>query len=123
MSSDLSMLVVEDDVHGREVVRALLSHYEVAVDVAETAESALNFLQDHFYHAVIIDLSLPGMSGWELLKHIQQNPDTAALPCFAITAYHSSIVAREAIDAGFTAYFQKPIDVTTFMQDISYYLN
>ncbi len=123
MSSDLSMLVVEDDAHGREVVRVLLSHYEVAVDAAETAETALNFLKDHFYHAVIIDLSLPGMSGWELLKHIQQNPATAALPCFAITAYHSSIVAKEAIAAGFAAYFQKPIDVTTFMQDISYYLN
>ncbi|MBZ0305552.1 MAG: response regulator, partial [Anaerolineae bacterium] len=89
---NLSMLLVEDDAHGREVVRALLTHYEVAVDVAETAETALNFLREHPYNAVIIDLSLPGMSGWELLKRIQQNPATAALPCFAITAYHSSIV-------------------------------
>jgi CheY-like chemotaxis protein len=37
--------------------------------------------------AVIIDLALPGKSGWELLKEIQANPQTAALPCLSHLGY------------------------------------
>lgn len=114
------ILVVEDDVHSREVVRELLDHHQVEVDVAENATRALELLQEHHYTAVVIDLSLPGMSGWELLNTIRE---TEAIPCIAITAYHSANVAQEAIKAGFTAYFPKPIDVTSFVDDLAAYLN
>lgn len=42
------------------------------------------------------------------------NPETADLPCVAVTAYHTSKLREDAISAGFTAYFAKPIDATTF---------
>ncbi len=67
----------------------------------------------------IVDLALPAMNGWELLKRIKGDPLTAHIPCFAITAFHSSEVALEAQSNGFAAYFRKPLDPLAFVQEIT----
>jgi CheY-like chemotaxis protein len=48
------------------------------------------------------------------LAEIQSSRSTSELPCIAVTAYHTSKLREEAIKAGFTAYFAKPIDATAF---------
>ena len=66
------LLLVEDDVNGQDVTRSILEHHNITVDVADDALHALELLRDNRYTAVIIDLSLPGMNGWELLEAIRQ---------------------------------------------------
>lgn len=115
MSRNWHVLVVEDDPDGQEVVATILEHLNISTDVAPNAEEAERLLfGDKAYHAVIIDLALPGKDGWELLNAIQANPRTASIPCVAVTAYHTSKLREEAIAAGFSAYFAKPIDSTAF---------
>ena len=67
---------------------------------------------------VVIDLALPVMNGWGLLRAIQEDRRLAEVPCVAMTAYHSAEVARKAIEVGFAGYFAKPIDVGSFVQDL-----
>ena len=67
----------------------------------------------------MIDLGLPGMDGWEVLQAIRANPETAGLPCVAMTAFHTSSVRQQAIEAGFNAYFPKPLDDTLFVRELS----
>jgi CheY-like chemotaxis protein len=112
------VLVVEDDINGQDVARGILEHYDITVDVADDAMQALELLRDNRYTAAIIDLSLPGMSGWELLEAMRADKSTADLPCVATTAYHSPRVAQDAIEAGFVAYFPKPMNVVTLMDDL-----
>jgi CheY-like chemotaxis protein len=112
------VLVVEDDLNGQDVARGILEHYDIVVDVADDAMQALEFLRNNQYTAAIIDLSLPGMSGWDLLQAMRRNAATATLPCVAMTAYHSPRVAQDAIEAGFAAYFPKPMNVATLMEDL-----
>jgi len=112
------VLVVEDDPNGQKITRELLEYVDLDVDVVEDAEQALNWLDDRDYAAAIIDLSLPGMTSWELLQHIQQAPKTAELPCFAVTAYHTPQIEQETIAAGFVAYFPKPLNFDTFFEEI-----
>jgi CheY-like chemotaxis protein len=106
------VLLVEDDRYGSEVVVHMLNYHDIAVDVVSTAEEALNRLASHHYDLAIFDLALPKMDGWQLLRAVQNDPQTAELPCVAITAFHDAIVAREAITAGFVAYFPKPLQMT-----------
>ncbi|MBL8155410.1 MAG: response regulator [Anaerolineae bacterium] len=110
------ILVVEDDPDGQEVVATILQHLNISIDVAGDAAQAetLLFQSGSTYHAAIIDLALPDKDGWALLSEIQQAPKTAALPCIAVTAFHTSKLREDAIKAGFTAYFAKPIDATVF---------
>jgi CheY-like chemotaxis protein len=113
-----NVLVVEDEPDGREVVTGILGYFNIGTDTVECAEDAINYLAGNQYSAVVIDLALPGMDGMELLAAIRNSPETAHLPCVAITAFHTSAVKMQALEAGFDAYFPKPLDDAAFVQEL-----
>jgi CheY-like chemotaxis protein len=112
------ILVVEDDTDGQEVVARMLRYHHIPVDAVYSAEEGLELLAQNQYTGVITDLALPGMDGWTLLATMQITPHISRLPCVAMTAYHSADVAVKAIEAGFAAYFPKPLEPTTFVQEL-----
>lgn len=112
------VLVVEDEHDAQNVLSALLQTKGIRVSVVPTAEQALEHLNADLPNAVIVDLSLPQMNGWELLRTMREHPGAAAIPAVAITAYHSANVAEDAINAGFAAYFSKPVQGATFVEDL-----
>ena len=118
MSNDWRVLVVEDEPDGQEVVKGILDHFNISADAVGTAEEAVLALQSDRYAAVVIDLALPGMDGMELLAAIRTNEDTAGLPCIAVTAFHASVVKQQALQAGFDAYFPKPLGDVAFVQEL-----
>jgi len=89
-----------------------------AADVAFTADETLNLLSKNTYTAAIIDIDLPGMDGLELVTHIRDQAAYKSLPCIAITAYHTSQLKKDALEAGFNAYFPKPLDDTNFIREL-----
>lgn len=115
------VLVVEDDPDGQQVMATILQHLNIPLDVANDSAEAeqLLFNSGTTYTAVIIDLALPDKDGWSLLSEILSNPETATLPCVAVTAYHTSKLREEALIAGFKAYFAKPIDATRFAREFA----
>ena len=114
------ILVVEDDPDGQEMVSTILEHMNFTVETADDGEEASHmiFNSGTAYNAIIIDLALPGKNGWELLEEILSNPETENLPCIAVTAFHNSKLREEALHAGFTSYFAKPIDSTSFGREL-----
>jgi CheY-like chemotaxis protein len=117
--SDWQVLVVEDEIDSRDVVQDLLHYHGVRCQSTGTAEDALHLLQTVVPDMVVIDLALPAMDGWGLLRAIRDDRRLANVPCVAVTAYHSVEVARKAVQAGFAGYFAKPIDPGTFVQDLA----
>lgn len=115
---DWKLLVIEDDPDGQELVGRMLGYYRIPYEVAANAEEAWDRLNAQHYTAAIVDLALPGADGWTLLNAIRSNPTTAEMPCVAITAYHSAEVAVKAIAAGFQAYFPKPLETSSFVQNL-----
>lgn len=113
-----SVLVVEDEFDGQQVLSELLSYLDVKSTLVSEAEDALDQLQQEAYDAVLIDLALPGMDGLELLRVIRQTPEINTIPCLVITAFTSSNVRRDVFAAGGDAFLAKPIDNTTFVQEI-----
>lgn len=114
------ILVVEDDPDGQVVVATMLEHLNFTIDAASDAAEAEQWLfqSGTSYDAVILDLALPDKDGWQLLSEIRATPETASLPCIAITAYHTSKLREDAIKAGFTAYLPKPLDPTLFAREV-----
>ncbi len=92
---------------------------DIAADVAGTAEEALDMLEQQTYTAAVIDLALPSMDGLTLMKTLRRNPATLNMPCMAYTAYHSSLVKKQALEAGCNAYLTKPIDDRHFLKELS----
>lgn len=112
------VLIVEDEFDNQKVVSKILGYMDLCPDVVDTAEDALQKLDDSTYDAVIIDLALPGMDGMQLLSQIRSNTDYDAMPCIVMTAYHSSQVKSDALAAGCNAYFAKPFDEMVFIREM-----
>lgn len=111
-------LVVEDEPDGMELVRDLLEYHGIHSMAAYDAKEALAILKKTTPTVIIIDLQLPEIDGWSLLREIQRNPALEGVSCVAITAYHALDVARQALRAGFDAYFPKPLEAATFVPDL-----
>lgn len=116
--SEWMVVVVEDEDDSMDLVQGLLSYHGINSLAAPTAEEALLLLKDTVPTLILIDLMLPGMDGWRLLGEIKRIQALANVPCVALTAYHTAEVANEAIEAGFDAYFAKPLDATSFVREL-----
>ena len=113
-----NVLVVEDEADSMELVFGLLSHYGISCTGAVSGEEALQILEKMTPSLIILDLALPGMDGWRVLKAIRALKTLSDVPCIAITAFHTPELAEKAIEAGFNAYFAKPIDSTSFVREL-----
>ncbi len=117
-AKQFSILVVEDEPDGQELVSRMLSQSNVAVDVAGNAEEAWNFLMSNQYAAAIIDLALPERDGFELVTAIRGESELTGLPCVAMTAFHTPELKQRAMSDGFNAYFPKPLDRNRFLGEL-----
>ena len=115
-----TVLIVEDEYDSMELVQGILDHYDIQYLAAGDGEQALEILKDTIPTLVIVDLALPGIDGWNLLRTIRADPRLDGVPCVATTAYHSFEIADRAIEEGFVAYFPKPIEATAFVRELEY---
>ena len=101
------LLIVEDEDTLCESLRRVFLREQYEVDVARSAEAALDVLEEGHYSLIISDIILPGMNGIELLKLIKERiPDQLVV---IMTAYASLETAVEALRAGAYDYVGKPI--------------
>ncbi len=112
------VLVIEDEPHGMELMRDILAYHGIQARGVTSAEEALEALQDMSPTLVLVDLALPGMDGWAFLKEALKDQRFQLTPFIAVTAYHSAGIAAKAVEAGFTAFFPKPLNVLTFVSDL-----
>jgi two-component system CheB/CheR fusion protein len=118
MLTGRTVLVVEDENDSMELVQGVLEYHGVHSVGASTGEEALALLEKMHPALIVIDLALPGVDGWGVLKNVRANPKLTGVPCVAITAFHTPELAEEAIVAGFDAYFAKPFDTTSFVREL-----
>ncbi len=114
------ILVVEDDPDGADMVSLVLDSAGIEAVVVGDAETALGWLKEdgNRFDAAIIDMALPNMDGMELMGHIRQIPNVSHLPLISVTAFHTPELKVRVLDAGFDAYFAKPLETTLFIRAI-----
>lgn len=102
------VLVVDDDISLRRVIRMQLQEAGYEVAVAENGDEAVAIIEEQRPNLVITDLRMPAMGGLELLRRVRDEyPDTTVI---MITAFGSIETAVEAMKAGAYDYVTKPID-------------
>jgi CheY-like chemotaxis protein len=78
--------VVDDEAAARESIRATLAPRGYAVRTTASGEEALRLIKERPPDVAIVDLTMPGMSGFELVSVLRQNPTTRGLPICIYTA-------------------------------------
>ena len=113
------VIVVEDEFDSMQMISAILRFHGIDVLVAHNGKECLGLLNNSHPTMVLTDLAMPEMDGWETLKAIRANPETQMIPVVAMTAYHSVDVAQDALNAGFNAFFTKPIRPKSFIESLA----
>ena len=115
------VLVVDDMPETRRLMRRVLERARFAVIEAATGEAGLAAIRRDAPDAVVLDLRLPGISGFDVARAVRADPDRAiaSTPILACSASVQAEVRREALDAGCDAFEGKPFDVRTFATLIS----
>lgn len=103
-----TLLIVDDDNLIRDTLHELLSTSHEC-HTADRAEQALAYLDIETYDAVLTDISMPGLSGRELLKYIQAKH--SATPVIVISGMPDGDDGKELLDLGAFAYFTKPFQL------------
>src|SRR6185312_128145 len=111
-----TIAVVEDNADNRLLLRALLDERFRIVEF-ETGADAVAGLPDAGAEVVLLDISLPGMDGVEVLARLRNDARTARLPVVALTAHAMAGDRENYLRAGFDEYVTKPIVDETVLFD------
>lgn len=121
MSGEL-ILLVEDNEVNRRLVNVLLRSRDYLVIEAPSGGEALMLLETEHPDLILMDIQLPDSDGLEVTKLIKQNPAMRDVPVVAVTSYAMKGDREKALAAGCIGYITKPIDKTTFLEDIERFL-
>jgi DNA-binding response OmpR family regulator len=102
------ILIVEDEPNIATSLNFLLQRADFDVDIVIDGAQALDRLRAESYGAVILDVMLPGMSGFEVLKTIRGDILLAALPVIVLTAKGQANDRKTAEAIGATLFITKP---------------
>ena len=105
------VLIVEDNVDAAESLSMLLEILGHEVRVEATGAAALETLRSNDFQAVLIDIGLPDMDGYEVARQIRMLPGSRTKLLVALTGYGQEEDKRRALSAGFDQHLIKPVDV------------
>src|SRR5438045_909772 len=111
-----SVLIIDDEAEIRESLQTLLEMEGFAVETAVSGEDGLAQMADRPYDLVLLDLTLPGRNGMEILSEIRSHD--SRLPVIMITAYGTVENAVRAMQSGAANFVQKPWDNEKLLADV-----
>jgi diguanylate cyclase (GGDEF)-like protein/PAS domain S-box-containing protein len=117
------ILVVDDSEMIRVAHSSILSSVNAQVDVANSGGQALALLANEKYAVILMDIQMPGMTGFECVSIIRQNPDTQHIPIIFISAQGNE---KQFVDKGYhlgaVDYMIKPIDPDRLISKVNVFI-
>jgi CheY-like chemotaxis protein len=103
-----SILIADDYDDNRELLRLMLETEGYRIREARNGREALAAAREETPLLALIDLSMPTLDGWGLLREMRADERTRSVPCVAVTAFAANQDRQRALAAGFDAYISKP---------------
>jgi len=103
------VLIVEDDLPNQDLMRVVVEELLGGrATISADGEAAVQHALEHPPAVILLDLMLPGLSGWEVARRLRQHPDTRSIPIIAVSALARPQERASAFYAGCDAYVAKP---------------
>jgi CheY-like chemotaxis protein len=116
-----SALVVDDSKSARVILSRMLEKYDIEVDMAESAEQAIEYLKGNRPDAIFMDHLMPGMDGLQAVQAIKGNPQTAMIPIMMYTSQEGELYVGQARALGAMGVLPKqvrPVDVSKVLYEL-----
>jgi CheY-like chemotaxis protein len=104
------VLVAEDNAVNRELLRELLEARGYAVSEACDGQEALRMIEQTHPDILLLDIGMPVLDGFAVIRKIRENPGLATLPVLAVTAYAMQGDRENVLKSGFDGYLSKPVN-------------
>jgi CheY-like chemotaxis protein len=114
-------LVVDDSKSARVILSRMLEKYDIEVEMAESAEQAIEYLNHNRPDAIFMDHLMPGMDGLQAVKAIKSNPQTAMIPIMMYTSQEGELYVGQARALGAMGVLPKqvrPVDVSKVLYEL-----
>lgn len=114
-------LIVDDSRSARSFLARILEKYDIAVDTAETAEVAIEYLAKARPDVIFMDHMMPGMDGFQAVQLIKNNPATATIPIMMYTSQEGELYLGQARALGAMGVLPKqikPAEVSTVLHQL-----
>jgi len=105
----MRVLIADDSPVTRELVRDILETHGYEIIEAEDGVVALRQIEDNRPHVVLLDLEIPRLDGYQVIRRIRADPRFADLRVAAFTAHAMKNEREKALEAGFNDYITKPV--------------
>jgi CheY-like chemotaxis protein len=117
------ILLVEDNELNRDMLSRRLLRRGYQVDLAADGKEGLQMAEAITPDLILLDLSLPGMDGWEVLRQLKQHSQMKHIPVVALTAHALVTDRNRALEAGFDDYDIKPVEMPRLLKKMETLLN
>lgn len=114
-----NILIIDDDRNTAAAIKEFLILEGFEVSLAESGEDGIEKIFREKPRLILLDLVLPGQSGFKTAQSIKQNQELASIPIIAISLCKEDIDKHAAAISGIEAYLEKPID----FQKLLFYIN
>ena len=117
MSADINalrgarILLAEDNMINQEVARETIASEGLQVFIANNGKKAVSMVAESIFDAILMDIQMPEMDGYEATRLIRENSQYVELPIIAMTAHAMSGDKEKCLAAGMNDYITKPIEV------------
>lgn len=116
--SDWNILIVDDEPDNLGVLELVFRFYKAQVRVASSGKQCLKMLEEEAFTLLLVDIQMPEISGYELLKQVRSDARWRHIPMIAVTAHVMEGDAERILGAGFNGYIPKPINPMTIADEI-----
>jgi len=121
MTTGKRALIVDDSRSARVILSRMLEQHGLAVDTAESAEQALEYLQEHRPDVIFMDHLMPGMDGFQAVQTIKSDAQTATIPLMMYTSQEGELYVSQARALGAVGVLPKtvrPVDVSRVLYQL-----
>jgi CheY-like chemotaxis protein len=113
-----NVLVAEDNPVNRELLRELLEGRGYNVIEAPDGQEALRMIEETHPDILLLDIGMPILDGFAVVRRIRENPSLATLMVLAVTAYAMQGDRENVLNAGFDGYLSKPINARDLANEL-----
>jgi two-component system alkaline phosphatase synthesis response regulator PhoP len=114
-----TILIIEDEPDIRSFIARVLELEGHTVLEAGDGTRGMEIIRKNVVDLVLLDLRLPGLDGWSILRDIKRNPDLSTIPVVVLTAIAESIQRKKTLRMGATSYLIKPLSAHSLSRTIA----
>lgn len=113
-----TILVAEDNPTNRELLRELLESHGYSVTEACDGQEALAMVEQAPPALLLLDIGMPRLDGFAVVRKLRENPRFASLPIVGVTAYAMQGDRERILNSGFDGYLSKPLNSGSLVQEL-----